>query len=1317
MQNMSLKLKKRIISAILTTCIIVSSTMTVFAGPDDSGGGNPTDPGGGTVNADGSNRGDAPSSSSSGSGKNWGKGMDDKGQGLRVYCTDDSGNLIISDYGVAIYDCMYPDKKTPAGRQLVYASGSANTGYARAAGNRKYSIDKRSTDILKDSGRSETVPYFIKSTSSRLTVSGGTLKNYLLSNISGQTKGEIIWLHYLLGTYWQSTYDQYRTNPNQPGEIHLFIEPIFEVPITQGGKDVGKYFHGTLYELAKYCESRGCSKFTQIFGDNKSNIGKYIKSGAVLITDEAGISAPPKGHQGDTILEVSTFLNTGYGIYGFHIGGDGEQLMDITPPPESDTTVAEDVQVSLDYNPEYYTSYYASDGMYDIGKNAGIPTTERLDNFVKMQDWFAGIKYNTYQANREYTLNFKLKYNYSWSKKVYIGTKNGKKQYKTESGSGSDVYENSVTVPRAALYYYISDYYVYGSSELTTDNECDSLTYGFNGIDDSEIEINISGIDKPGSIEQMQSGFKTTDETKHIDWTACEAQNNTTFSNGTCGAGSFSASGSSESSAKSSARNKAKSWFDSHAQKFAEGWLAYPTVNSDLCRIAGFTYLDNTPQTGTSNNISIALAPSPDTFDMHKTFTEQNTKNTQIPYYILNGMHYTELTAYYDLKCGIAENWAPMVSFSWTGSDNDKSHIFEGQSLTLKNGSHDSAESNEPIHIITPIIAPATLDAPYSYPDLTDEQKAGMTPEQISEYEQKQLLLGTQLTTGNETGGVQQMRLDETYTITFDPRRHNAYLGYGYSGFIDNDNPWSGRDGYDTDNKYDKYVLEKYVRFPFDVYIDDILFNAGSWICLYEYDPLEDVTYSGDVKGNHLITTKFYIPSWAQELTGNIDLAVYSLNYPGLDVENSRDNDLDYNPNDDAYLARYKITVQTSGWVYDFKILGTSPGTNWGDSLEDFQSDSETEQKYHTFVTDLSPVGDEFFNGIYNRTGADGDDADKLQRHEMSGIVEEADAKDVIPLSSGSSEWAAMGGTLPRCSEIAFSIKTMANLDRDDKIIIKPKFRWYSDDFSDSRTAEELLMYYTNGGDTLVKYDSDRDKENIYHTWLGYWEFGKTPVGPMENSKESGVHQEDISYMMNKTGKKYWEIVSDKYPVGDMGTLVLGGDLMLYDESALDQLKINQKNNNDNLVDILSTAHGYAAKLGASLQDKKNPLTESIQTWYGKYIIPKNIHVVDKKKLEQMGYVDLEDYAVKTGHITYDEDFWLDRGILVLTFDITVIKDGNAWLSYEKGNSDQWQRQGQREKAGVWTNESVMMAGVFYNTDIMPFNTELYAAGLFFTNN
>ena len=1162
----------------------------------------------------------------------------------------------------------------------------------------------------------------------------------------------------------------------------FFIENTFKIPTNTQGL----YFYGTPYEYGlallqgdKYnisgLATQAAATYCCAIFCNRNKLGADFFPNVGLSEGEPGFRDPHGDYNhkaGYTPLERADGVmysakerqyprlsdpNLDYGVMCWAVTG-GEKVappdlpedFNCTEPPSAPESPSTIVTTTAPADASIMTGWESTDGLYDIsyGQSSGIPTTEYLTNSIIAQDSILNVQYNAMGMTPKQfpTVSYNLTYRITHGGTAPHGYQHSNDGYDEEpiyDAYGKQIGTNRVeipcshpiscydhgctetsivhvqTIPRAAVYYYVEDYAVHALQSVDVTSAI-VANHGIpNALNESDVNVVVSGVKNPEKI-------LGTDLLYHVDWSNVK---DLVVTNTDIGAGVF------------GSKAEAQAWAQSHGATDGDNRVGYPKVKNDRFEVDGIVYLDDTEVTGKehTNSAYVTVTELPE-FQLKPSIVK-NTTTAQIPYDVENDKYYTNIKAFYDMIAGT--NMHPFsYVFDWTSSDSDQSHIMQtGNSVanklqamrgdnsirtdtTLKNGVSKTFVQNDPMMVITPVIASTTVHNP----KLTDEQRANMTDEEIHEWE---TLYGTQMSP-NRVTTAEQLRLDESYEITFDPYTFfqwveggssavydsftNKALGYGDShDTSDNGNEWNGREEYETESKYDKYVLRKYVKFPFDVYIDDILFEENRWICLYEYDPATNTTTAGNTKGNHLETFTFYIPPWADETVGHIEFLVYALNEEGIDLTNDgRGNNRiqSYHGTMNGqetytFCATNAINVQTSGWAYDFRVVG----------VNDVNYDETEEDSLFEPGTALAEVSDEFFSGIYNRTGKDGDAYDSVQKRLKNLALvqlqeEKADRtesvyteqKDTLPMDSPASEkkFGILAGALSQGSEINFTFKTMGNLTTKDKVIIRPTFTYYpieyfnsydekTDTYDESLKVdhEDLLIYYNTPDEVYIRAGSDRDEYRT--TYLYAEEFDNTKV------------KEDVIYTANKLALDPMDFIMEKHEVSNVSWIEIEGDeLMLYDTRALAQLERNQGLKESFFVDILGSDFDTSH---VSVDAKRKSLTESIQTWYGHYRIPSKMKITTKQRLAEAAItnpetgnvhvpVDLTDYALHAGGITGLEDFWIaDDGFLVLNFNICVYKDNGGdkyipWLLYNDGESNAWELQGQKEKVNIWANSA-----------------------------
>lgn len=249
--------------------------------------------------------------------------------------------------------------------------------------------------------------------------------------------------------------------------------------------------------------------------------------------------------------------------------------------------------------------------------------------------------------------------------------------------------------------------------------------------------------------------------------------------------------------------------------------------------------------------------------------------------------------------------------------------------------------------------------------------------------------------------------------------------------------------GYHTDlqgygeRDYIRYIQSREVKFPFDVYRDNVYYAADTWIELYaDY-------------------TSFYLPIWVDEGFYTVDFRARTINCDaneGLECTEILANTMKEN-----YVAEDSVDVNVSGRLYGLEIYDISDYPVWEKVFR--QSDS------------IKKTGFTYKVGDYDQNG------NATSHH----------SKYTFPLVNGSHPWFANIGTIGTGYLVRFNLTTIGNLyDTDDFISIYPTFHYVS---YDGLQRQEADVYYTetmNGKkEYLVGIGSEKDETNLHTMRFG----------------------------------------------------------------------------------------------------------------------------------------------------------------------------------------------------------------------------------------
>lgn len=277
-------------------------------------------------------------------------------------------------------------------------------------------------------------------------------------------------------------------------------------------------------------------------------------------------------------------------------------------------------------------------------------------------------------------------------------------------------------------------------------------------------------------------------------------------------------------------------------------------------------------------------------------------------------------------------------------------------------------------------------------------------------------------------------------------------------------------------------------------------------------------------------------------------------------------------------------------------------------------------------------------------------------------------AKYTFPLVYGSHPGNPKEGAMKLGYSTRFKLTTIGNMyEKEDYIKIIPRF-YYVDYHGNNR--KEVDLYYTetfNGKrNYLVKVDGDKDKTNKKSFVLGntYWQVPEKEV--TETAYVDGVTVDSIRSRRNE--------------MFSFGEIELKNTFRTY----------------------VGNSSFIPSGVIPSLVGTKRVL-QSVQSWYGEYYLPSDVHVVAKD-------FNLKKYASERGYINFKEDIWLNKGYIIVNFDIVSYQTGKEQgnLSYVnkenalKGYCNMWRLEGsQLTKTDNYGNTFEFKYGdyVLYDTE------------------
>lgn len=601
-------------------------------------------------------------------------------------------------------------------------------------------------------------------------------------------------------------------------------------------------------------------------------------------------------------------------------------------------------------------------------------------------------------------------------------------------------------------------------------------------------------------------------------------------------------------------------------------------------------------------------------------------------------------------------------------------------------------EANEPIVVHSPAISPI----------------------QIRGEEKTQLVSRT-----DET----QLILDNTYTAKFDWNTFFRFKGYtnvaGFTSYIDN----------------------KQVSFPFSVEVN------GTY-----YEPNTETGYTDWIDLGIVEEFDFYVPSWAGEGVygaegyaaqedgiGGIKIRVFANNASAV----NNMEEYTYNSSLSNYVATYEYPVEISGVLYDFTVVSVNDDRIFGDGSTDSNpylgmwnfSSYGCERKVGTTnrfgETNVRYAKDGSLHNTWNIMDIDmyatgyTDNASRVftWTSDMGTPSSRYVIQTTLPFTSGKVDYPDESGFLMGFLQpghtIGFTVKTIANLDgTDDTIKITPHYRYVS---PDGDVIEDIEVYYSTTTDVFIKAGSETDTvKNIKSVELDGLD---APTGGkyFRDCFYDYGDYDTVSYTADVYGKDYNSILyhaTDSYCFAG-ATLYSTQKLLTGNE---EELYVNRNNSAEDALRYQETGG-----LGDINNTVYNKFRNSMQTWYGQYCIPGQLYVC-KTYPAGSEYADqFEEKVAVDGFVSEDDDFWLDDGYLILSFDITTYKDGTeAHLSYYKGENgnglNMWQTESINDCKTLQFRDCFEVDGInLYDGDVAvitldTFRWENYSVGWLYLN-
>lgn len=439
--------------------------------------------------------------------------------------------------------------------------------------------------------------------------------------------------------------------------------------------------------------------------------------------------------------------------------------------------------------------------------------------------------------------------------------------------------------------------------------------------------------------------------------------------------------------------------------------------------------------------------------------------------------------------------------------------------------------------------------------------------------------------------------LDRPFTVTMPTGgQHRDIPGYG------------NRD-------YAKYIKEKQVMFPFDVYTatKQGFYPANTWISV----PVDS------------LTADFFLPVWVPEGEYTIQFRAFAINaltsgdfggsehHANVTIPNPAFNVPPAGSLSAAHVATDSIEVDVVGRLYDLHVTDITD-YNWKSAFR--QSDGVT------------PTKNSYWVGL---KGIDGD-----LRGNSNPFV--------LPVRHGSHPYGFQNVAVKTGYKFRFDMKTKGDMETvNDAIRIKPTFYHVTEN---GKNRQPVDLYYHDDNNYFVKVGSDQDK--VYRTVSLNETLRNVPKNELSNNAQHYFNFAD-RFNLQATTSQYYETAFSRFymkhlskePVqtGPYGWQILNWKLRTYMGPLANQVPQN------------------------TMVPPKEIVSKE-QTWYGEYSLPAKLYVVPQNSNIQE--------AGRVGMLNENHPLFLKDGYIIVNFDLETIQEGdlnNPYLSYYKAHyMSQW---------------------------------------------
>lgn len=439
--------------------------------------------------------------------------------------------------------------------------------------------------------------------------------------------------------------------------------------------------------------------------------------------------------------------------------------------------------------------------------------------------------------------------------------------------------------------------------------------------------------------------------------------------------------------------------------------------------------------------------------------------------------------------------------------------------------------------------------------------------------------------------------LDRPFTVSLPTKgQHRNIPGYG-------------------DRDFSKYIKEKQVKFPFDVYTatKQGFYPANTWISV----PVD------------IETVEFFLPVWVPEGQYTVDFRAFAINaLNGGDYGGSEHHANVTIPNGQyyvppagnqsaAHVAIDNIKVDVVGRLYDFRVTDITD-YNW--------------QSVFRTSDGVTPNGAAYWVGLNGIDGA--------PRGNSSLYT--------LPVRHGSHPEGYSNVAVKTGYSFRFDLKTKGNMfANNDAIRIKPTFYFVN---KDGTGRQEIDLYYHDDTNKFVKIGSEQDQ--TYREIKLNEPARNVPQNELISNADYYYRHADQFGLTNVISNYYPASYARKYikhfskediSTGPYGWQILNWKLRTY---------IGPKEN----------------QVPSNTMVPPKDIVARQQSWYGEYSLPTKVYAVAKNtKIESAGLIE---------RLNENHPMFLKNGFIIVNFNIETIQNGNVnnpYLQYINGYyMNQW---------------------------------------------